>query len=213
MTRPLMLDLFCGAGGTGMGWFLAGFDVIGVDRYPQPEYPFRFIQADIRDIKPRWNRFAAVSAGPPCQAHTKARHMHQDNEYACYIEDTRALVMDSGLPYIIENVPGAPLINPVMLCGSMFNLGSRTMELRRHRLFEMNWSLPRVPLDRCGRRTAISVIGRSGLYWDGDRDRHVSRWHAAEVMGMPWVRRGESVSQAIPPAYTAFLGYHLRKWV
>lgn len=233
MTRPILLDLFCGAGGAGMGYFLAGFDVIGIDINPQPEYPFHFIQADIMRARIPWHKVKAVHASPPCQVHSITASINKrfgPTKHVDLVPQTRRMLDRSGLPYIIENVPGAPLIDPVTLCGSMFNLHTRDYELKRHRLFESNITLPQ-PACQCGskravsvmgahgtyRRSAVSVAGHGGLY----RQKGVSsrgesmppRGLCVQLMGMPWVTKFNGLAQAIPPAYTAFLGYWLRKQI
>src|SRR5581483_312695 len=123
-----------------MGYYRAGFDVVGVDTKPQPHYPFRFIQADALEylrLGPiSW--YAAVHASPPCQAHTSLRGMWNAKEHVDLIPPTRELLRKTGLPYVIENVPGAPMDAQVMLCGSAFGLGIPGAQLRRHRLFELS---------------------------------------------------------------------------
>ena len=215
-----------------MGYFLAGFDVIGIDINPQPEYPFKFIQADIMRAKIPWHKVQAVHASPPCQVHSVTASMNRmrPSKHKDLIEPTRTMLEATGLPTIIENVPGAPLLDPVMLCGSMFNLHTKYYELKRHRLFESNVGLTQ-PQDRCGskravsvfemhgsyRRSAVSVIGHGGLY----RRRGVSargestppRGLCIQLMGMPWVTRFAGLAQAIPPAYTAYLGRWMREYI
>jgi len=127
------LDLFCGAGGASMGLSIAGYDVTGVDASPQPSYPFKFIQADALTRIPKV--FDLIWASPPCQAFTayKRRPGHV-SPAENLIPQVRQILQDSGIPYIIENVPGAPLEDPFMLCGSMFDL-----DVRRHRIFETSF--------------------------------------------------------------------------
>lgn len=122
----------------------------------------------------------------------------------------------SGLPYVIENVPGAPLLDPVTLCGSMFGLGTTVpgfgkqwFELKRHRLFETNWGPVRVPTDKCGKHGAISVFGKGGkVHWSG-MDWHAGKDACNRAMGTPWIRSQRGVSQAIPPVFTSFLAVQL----
>lgn len=234
MVRPLLLDLFCGAGGAAMGYFLAGFEIIGIDINPQPEYPFRFIQADVLTARIPWHKIDAVHASPPCQIHSVTASMsagRSTRQHVNLIPETRRMLVRSGKPYIIENVPGAPLIDPVLLCGSMFNLHTHNYELKRHRLFESNMEFIQ-PDCQCGnkravstkyahgsyRKSAVSVLGHGGLYRkvgeygkQGRRESTPPRGLCVQLMGMPWVTRYDALAQAIPPAYTAWLGYWLRK--
>lgn len=221
--RPRLLDLFCGAGGAAMGYHRAGFDVLGVDINPQPRYPFPFMQADALKILEHWwiqqevGAFQAIHASPPCQAHTSLNVMWNAREHADLVGPTRDLLRQTGLPYVIENVVGAPLIEPFRLCGSSFGLGTDTHELRRHRLFETNWGIGLVP--PCGHST-MPVLG---IYGDHARDRRRARsvedgqFRAAEglalareALGIPWANWRE-LSQAIPPAFTEWIGERLIK--
>ena len=138
-SKPRLLDLFCGAGGCSVGYYRAGFEVVGVDIVPQPNYPFEFYQADALgfDFDPGW--FHAVHASPPCQAYSSLRGF-TTTEYPQLIEYVRELLIQTGLPYVIENVVGAPLINPIRLCGSSFGL-----KVWRHRLFETSFQIPLLP--------------------------------------------------------------------
>ena len=141
--RPRLLDLFCGAGGAAVGYHRAGFDVVGVDITPQPNYPFEFVQADALDcarlvIRCGTATFDAIHASPPCQAYIAAcRRATSAADHPDLIGPTRELLQATGLPYVIENVARRPAASTaVLLCGSMFGLG-----VRRHRLFETNWPL------------------------------------------------------------------------
>lgn len=140
MTRPRALDLFCGAGGAAMRLHRAGFDVVGVDIKRQPRYPFQFIQGDALALPVRLEDFDLVWASPPCQAHTALSKMWNAREHVDRIPETRALLVKSGVPYVIENVPGAPLKASLRLCGTMFDLRTPCgAELRRHRYFESSF--------------------------------------------------------------------------
>ena len=146
MTRPRLLDVYSCAGGASMGYHRAGFDVVGVDIDPQPNYPFEFIQGDALGILADLDfvkSFDAVHASPPCQAKSTVTPKHSRSSYAELIAPTRDLLIAAGLPYVIENVQGAvkDLRNPVRLCGSSFLL-----DVRRHRFFETNWNLEAPPL-------------------------------------------------------------------
>ncbi|HJT92947.1 MAG TPA: DNA cytosine methyltransferase [Mycobacterium sp.] len=223
MSRPLLLDLFCGAGGAAMGYHRAGFDVIGVDVAPQPHYPFTFIQADALDVLENGEASApyregrqmcevvAVHASPPCQQFTAYRRKGHGvgDGYANLIPAIRKLLLAAGLPYVIENVEQArsELRDPVKLCGSMFGL-----DVQRHRLFESNvridqprcdhsvWA-PRFPpaTNRANQRKTVEVgVWRIPL--------HIQ----SAAMGIDWMTR-EELSQAIPPAYTGHVGRQLLK--
>ena len=215
-----LLDLFCCEGGAGTGYAQAGFDVVGVDIAPQPRYPFEFHQADaIEYVTQHWREFDAIHASPPCQAYSITKHSH-GKEHPDLLEPTRAALVATGLPYIIENVVGAPLIDPVLLCGTMFNLSAIDVDgeplvLQRHRLFESNvWLMSAGGCSHDGRRVA-------GVY-GGGRHRNVSDRDSpsrrggytplgsvrAELMDMPWATQ-HGLTQAIPPAYTEFLGRQL----
>ena len=220
MTRPLILDLFCGAGGAAKGYHDAGFDVIGVDINPQPRYPYEFIQTDalavLRGMVARPDvaaQYAAIHASPPCQAYSTTASLH-NNDYPRLIEPVRELLQATGLPYIIENVAGArrDLHNPITLCGSSFCLG-----VRRHRLFETHgFEVGMVP--PCAHHEQpepVDVTGtgasRTGPRLDGGggnsrKPRNLA--HAREVMGIDWMTRPE-LSEAVPPAFTRFIGERL----
>lgn len=203
-----LLDLFCGAGGCSMGYWRAGFEVVGVDNKPQKQYPFEFHQADALSFS--FSGFDAIHASPPCQAHCSLWKMWNAKKHVSLIEPTRRLLQKSGLPYVIENVPGAPLINPTVLCGTMFDLGCAGAELRRHRLFETNWPIQSVPHCRHGRYPLVI-----GVYGGHGRDRrrtkntqNFSTDRRREAMGISWMN-GTALSQAIPPAYTEWIGKQL----
>lgn len=229
--RPRLLDLFCGAGGAAVGYHRAGFEVVGVDIKPQKNYIFEFHQADALTFP--LEGFDVIHASPPCQRYTSLRAMWNRREHPDLVAPTRDRLQNSGLPWVIENVPGAPLINPVTLCGSMFRLGCEGAELRRHRLFETSFPLC-VPL-KCNHgwsgsdTTTIGVYGHAGgyskrqaycvigVYGGHGRDRrrrkngqHFPTAQRKEAMGINWMT-GQELSQAIPPAYTEFIGRQLMK--
>jgi DNA (cytosine-5)-methyltransferase 1 len=219
VNKPRLLDLFCCAGGAGMGYHRAGFEVVGVDIVARPRYPFEFIQSDALAIDPAWiaANFDAVHASPPCQGYTALRHAPGAKGAPQLIDQTRDLLNATGLPWIIENVEEArwAMRDPVLLCGTMFGLGAEGHELRRHRLFESNVSLS-VPACE---HTAAPVIGVYGGHARNRAAGHGGRgtrdvWAgghkgaASEAMGMDWATLHE-MSEAIPPAYTQFLGRQL----
>jgi DNA (cytosine-5)-methyltransferase 1 len=201
-----------------MGYHRAGFDVVGVDIVPQPHYPFEFHQADAMTYP--LDGFDAIHASPVCKlwssisrtAGALAIEKHVDQ-----ITPLRPILEASGLPYVIENVPGAPLVEPTRLCGSMFDL-----DVRRHRLFETNWHLrdhdwpcrhriwaKRYAPNRSDRRknpyalaSVVTVAGGGG----GGVGTRADDWRRA--MGIEWMTRDE-LAQAIPPAYTEWIGQRL----
>ena len=238
MSRPLLLDLFCGAGGAAVGYHRAGFDILGVDINPQPNYPFPFMQADALevlvgivelglngwskltywvDFNPRSRngpsgfparyRFDAIHASPPCQRYSQATNMHDKSKHPDLVGPVRSMLDTIGLPYVIENVEGAPLVDPVTLCGSMFGVE----RLRRHRLFETNWPLTG---SVCQHEILTDVLSVTGHGEGGSHRGGTKRgawWGQAErrkAMGIDWMNRGE-LAESIPPAYTEFVGAQL----
>ncbi len=204
---PRALDLFCGAGGAARGLQQAGFHVTGVDIKPQPRYAGDlFIQGDALDPPVRLGDFDFIWASPPCQAFVSLRWMHNAKQHENMIPPTRELLRVSGLPYVIENVPGAPLHGWLRLCGSMFDLGCDSAELRRHRLFEASFAML-APSCRHGvKECVIGVYGGHGR----DRRRTVNTrdFSVADrrrAMGIDWMT-GKELSEAIPPAYGEFIG-------
>jgi len=204
------LDLFCGAGGASMGLYQAGFEVLGADINPQPRYPFRFVQADALAVLANLSRGSNflgddfdpdfIWASPPCQKYSSATR-HLANDKPKLIEPVRQALHWFGLPYCIENTPGAPLINPVTLCGLSFGLN-----VKRHRLFETNF--PVTPME--------CVSGHPGDWFVifGHEVRSRRHGHAAgrknhladgrKAMQIDWMTRGE-LSEAIPPAYSRYI--------
>lgn len=203
-TRPKLLDLFCGAGGAAMGYHRAGFDVIGVDLHPQPRYPFAFVQADGTTYPFDW--CDVVHASPPCQKYSVQTKQHgTSGNHPDIVALIRGRLVESGLPWVIENVPGAPLLNPIVLCGSQFGW----TRLRRHRLFESNIRLLARPCDHSIQHDVISVTGNSGGSSNRDgaaRFGSTAVWR--DLMGIDWMT-GRELAEAIPPAYTEFIGRQL----
>jgi DNA (cytosine-5)-methyltransferase 1 len=204
-SKPRLLDLFCGAGGAAVGYHRAGFDVVGVDIKPQPNYPFEFWQADALDPT-IFYWFDAIHASPPCQAYSRARIL-RNREHPDLVAAVRDLLVATGLPYVIENVPGAPLRDPTVLCGTSFGLAADGFELRRHRLFET--SFPAMSLPCSHLLPALPIFGHSP---NGDFMRRYGRGFDASLryaaMGIDWMNRNE-LSEAIPPAYTEHIGGYL----
>jgi DNA (cytosine-5)-methyltransferase 1 len=225
------LDLFCKAGGASKGLSMAGFIVTGIDIEFQNNYPWpeRFIQKDALTITTAYLReFDFIWASPPCQAHSVMRRGRwQDRKHPDLIAPVRKMLMESGVPYCIENVCGAPLVNPIMLCGSMFGLQTKHgSQLRRHRLFECSFFV-RQPECKHNKGSVIGVYGggqhpgrripatigvygnsgcssnRDGLQMFGTQDRR-------DAMGIQWMT-GKELSQAIPPAYSKYIAEQFLK--
>jgi len=234
MTRPRLLDLFCGAGGAAMGYHRAGFDVIGVDNRPQPRYPFEFIKADALSYLayPLRAHVDAIHASPPCQAYSITKSLHS-REHPDLLAPTRALLQQSGLPWVIENVPGAPMDTHVILCGTMFGLVlGDEWELWRHRWFETSGFFMLTPpcqhngsafaayggyfgttpgaRYRAKQRRALGVYGNGGgpSHHHTPKGSKASIAEARELMGIDWMNTAE-IQQAIPPAYTEYIGRQL----
>lgn len=238
-SRPLLLDLFCCAGGAALGYYHAGFKVVGVDLNPQPNYPFEFMQADALSLNPitLGYGFDAIHASPPCQAYSALRSLHKTREYVDLIDQTRDLLEQTGLPYVIENVEQARkrMRNPILICGSMFD---PVMDVKRHRLFEANWPLedPQWPcrhslwdfryrsLDQRKKKGSrvVQVHGGSqhvreyalsrvvGVH--GHENYTGERELRERAMGIDWMTPHE-LTQAIPPAYTELVGTQLLAWI
>jgi DNA (cytosine-5)-methyltransferase 1 len=234
--RPRLLDLFCGAGGCSVGYARAGFEVVGVDIAPQPNYPYEFHQAhaaellrDLLDAKSTWSGsqqrrmwllsdFDAIHASPPCQAHVKGfaavnRARGRELGHTDLIAGIRELLIETSLPYVIENVEGAPLLNPVKLCGSSFGLA-----VQRHRLFESNVALMAPPCAHHLQREA-----KYPTNWRPNGEKRLAKvvqvyGNAAgtdlwpDAMGIYWMTT-EELAEAIPPAYTEHVGGYLRTQV
>jgi DNA (cytosine-5)-methyltransferase 1 len=212
-----LLDLFCGAGGAAVGYHRAGFDtIVGVDIEPQPHYPFEFVQADaLTYCAAHGAEFDAVHASPPCQAYTGMRNItlarfgHVTTEHPDMIAETRRVLEQTGKSWVIENVKNSPLRTQVILCGVSFGL-----QTARHRYFESSVLLLALP---CAHYSAKYTIGVYGSRPDG---RRVSYRHhrlgriakgieeGRDVMGIDWMDWGE-LTQAVPPAYTEFIGAQL----
>lgn len=199
-----LLDLFCGAGGAGMGYHRAGFEVVGVDLAPQPRYPFAFVQGDALEyVAAHGHEFDAIHASPPCQGYSPMRHLPwlRGREYPLLIDATRAALQATGKLWVIENVAHAPL-NGALLCGAALGL-----PLSRHRRFESNILLlfppcPGHPTAYSGKQTMSKYGGGAGVMGvpPGVSPR--------DALGIDWMTNHE-MRQAIPPAYTEYIGRQL----
>lgn len=218
--RPRLLDLFCGAGGAAgppdqSSGYSKYFDCVGVDIVDQPRYPFDFHRADaldtLRCLAHGWEvdgyrlrDFDAIHASPPCQAFTRARSI-RGRDHPDLLTPTRELLNATGLPWVIENVPGAPMRTDFLMCGTVFGLTTR-----RHRMFEVSWGpvLEWHPPCVEHKDAPVFVFGHTG---GGGGKRKGPTWTKAEweeAMGIDWMTRDE-LAQAIPPAYTEFIGAQL----
>jgi len=204
MGRPKLLDLFCGAGGASMGYYRAGFEVEGVDIKPQPHYPFEFHQADALEFP--LEGYDAYHASPPCQLWSKSAKQwrKQGKVYPDYITPIRWRFFEIHCLYVIENVKEAPLIQPMILNGADFGIN-----IHRKRAFETNFHIP-FNLN-CQSKRPLKM-GRSPA--DGDVVQPVGHFagvgYVAKEMGLDGLTQGE-LSQAIPPAYTEYIGKYLLK--
>lgn len=207
--KPVLLDLYCGAGGMAKGFKDAGFYVVGVDIKFQPHYPGdEFIQADALEfLKTDLSRFHVHHASPKCQGFSTATRFHRGayQKHENHIPDVRKVFSKTGKPYIIENVSGAPLLKSVMLCGTMFGL-----RVRRHRYFETNFWLQEMAHPRICRKKLIKIAGPSAIakedeYWCVG-GHFGEKYEAALAMGIDWMHTQEEIGQAIPPAYAEWIG-------
>ena len=195
-----LLDLFCGAGGAGMGYSRAGFEVVGVDINPQPNYPFEFHQADAFDyLREHASEFDVIHASPPCQAYSESTPITTKHKHPKLITLCHKLFIETGKPYIIENVEGSRryLKNPLMLCGSMFGLG-----VWRHRYFEVYPTFFMSP-STCQHNGHPVTINPPANARKNQGKRNFENEKVA--IGIDWMDKKE-ISQAIPPAYTEFIG-------
>lgn len=213
MNKPRLLDLFCKAGGCTKGYQRAGFYVVGVDIEPQPRYVGdEFVQADALDyVAIHGHEFDAIHASPPCQGYSDLRH-RTGKVYPMLIGAVRSLLVATGKPYVIENVEGAPLLNPIVLCGSMFD----GLRVRRHRLFESSLFMLQ-PGHNCThirvfthdkRKAHHGLLNQDEAFVQVTGGGNCSVDNARSAMGIDWMSKAE-LNEAIPPAYTEWIGQHL----
>jgi DNA (cytosine-5)-methyltransferase 1 len=210
-----LLDLFCGAGGAAAGYVAAGFEVLGVDIDPQPNYPYEFIQADALEFVAATRfvqrSFDAIHASPPCQAFSDLQKQNK-RSYPELVGPVRDLMAQTGLPYVIENVEGAPLRNPIVLCGTMFP----PLRVIRHRLFEANFALealaehPKHPLvfTHDKRKAHHGKLDQNTAFVQVTGGGNCTVANKLDAMGIDWMT-GHEVNEAIPPAYTQWVGWQL----
>ena len=205
-----LLDLFCGVGGASVGYAHAGFEVHGVDLKHGKRYPFTYLRANVLDVLRDDNfiqQFDVIHASPPCQTHSITQHLRnaqgKTTSKVDLIPQTRAALIASGKPYIIENVVGSPLINPIQLCGSSFGL-----QVRRHRLFESNMKLQGSECNHKAQGRPVGVYGSLNDEIPNGGKTAKTIGEARIAMGIDWAIWTELV-EAIPPAFTKYLGHQV----
>ena len=222
MSKPRLLDLFCGAGGCARGYADAGFEVVGVDIAPQPHYPYTFIQADALAFLDTadLSEFDAIHASPPCQGYSRSlslARIHGTKEHPLLIGEVRKRLEATGKPWVIENVEGADLPDAVELCGSMFGL-----PIRRHRWFSSSEMIfAPGPCQHTkgfynpigGKIRGYGTLASGKTYQDNrgatrKREGYYKLAIGHSAMGINWMSLNE-LSQAIPPAYTRWIGEQL----
>lgn len=210
MSKPRVLDLFCGAGGSAWGYQLAGFEVHGVDIEAQPRYPFLIWYGDVPTLElHHLQGYDLIHASPPCQRYSDLAHRNGNaDEHPDLIGLTRELLEASRVPWIIENVEGAPLRDPVMLCGTMFP-GLRVL---RHRLFEASFPIeqpahPDHPLvfTHDKRKAHYGKLNQDESFVQVTGGGNCTVANARDAMGIDWMTKAE-INEAIPPAYTKWIG-------
>lgn len=209
--RPVLLDLGCGAGGAAFGYTAVGFRVVGVDIAPQPRYPYEFHRGDMLTFP--LDSYAYIHASPPCQHYSDlARRNGNAHEWPDLISPVRERLMATDATWVIENVEGAPLIDPVTLCGTMFP-GLRVL---RHRLFESNVALITPPhkshplvftYDR--RKAHYGKLNQDTSYVQVTGGGNCTVANKRAAMGIPWMA-GAELNEAIPPDYAAWIGGQLK---
>jgi len=213
MPKPRLLDLFCCAGGAAMGYHRAGFEVVGVDIKPQPHYPFEFHQGDALTYP--LDGFDAYHASPPCQDYSVTKTLLQGNEYPRLIVPVTQRFKESNRPYVVENVVGSEIppqrtldgINGVLLCGTSFG-----MNIKRHRLFETSFPVPTLEHNH-----SLPIID---IYGDKPRLARMREIFPQSIgadlevfwknhIGVTWMKHRDEWREAIPPAYTEYIGKYL----
>jgi DNA (cytosine-5)-methyltransferase 1 len=232
-----LLDLFCGAGGAAKGYADAGFEVVGVDKDPQPNYPYEFVQADALEVldrliadrgvfirmSPWWvlrrREIAGIHASPPCQRDSGASKSWngRPNDHPDLIGPTQERLRRTGLPYVLENVTGArhKLRSPIMLCGTMFP----GLRVTRHRYFEIDGFDVPVPLHgkhplhytRDKRKPHYGKLDEWEAFVMVNGGGNCSKAAAADAMGIDWPMTKHDLNEAIPPAYTEHIGEFLMR--
>lgn len=200
-----------------MGYSQAGFEVVGVDISPQPNFPFEFVEADALSLSSKFLRsFDVIHASPPCQSYSDlAKRNRNADAWPRLIEPVREMLKKSRRPFVIENVEGAPLVDPIVLCGTMFP-GLRVI---RHRLFESNVPLVaphhgKHPLvfTHDKRKAHYGMLNQDTAFVQVTGGGNCSIKNARDAMGIQWMTKNE-LNESIPPAYTKYLGTQIRKYI
>ncbi len=211
---PLLLDAFCGAGGAAVGYWRAGFNVLGCDNRPQPRYPFPMVEMDAIEFIRQFGPYAdAIHASPPCQTYSTTYHLPNVGAYPDLVATTRQVLQDTGRPYVIENVPGAPLQASLSLSGDMFGL-----RVVRKRLFECRPHIappalalqPIIPRTSTKSSRGYSSFARGASHITVAGNNYVPE-DGQLAMGIYWMTNRDELSESIPPAYTEYIGAHLRR--
>lgn len=216
-----VLDLFCGGGGISVGYFNAGFEVVGVDVEPQRYYPFEFIQKSVFDLDLDYMKsFDLIHASPPCQAYSFSTQWIRNKglkQYLDLVQVTRNLLESTGKPYVIENVPGAPLRKDLVLCGDMFDLG-----VIRHRHFEIK-GFKVQQLKHIKHKGMVADGSKMGVYGGNPRNARTRKRYTVashmtgtlaqwkNAMGIFWINNKHILAQAIPPKYSEYIGKQFLK--
>lgn len=210
-----VLDLFCGAGGSAMGLHQAGFEVIGIDIENQIDYPFKFIKTDVINYKDV-DDYDLIWASPPCQAYCYGSN-EAKSKHPQLIEKTRNMLSKLKIPYVIENIPTAPIRKDLLLCGEMFNL-----KVIRHRIFEIKGFEVIQPIHKKHRGTiaegyyyGVYTGGKCGCWGDNEKRKRVKigtvkDWQ--DAMGIDWIHDRKMLAQAIPPSYSRYIGESFKSW-
>ena len=219
MTRPLLLDLFCGAGGCSEGYRRAGIDVVGVDINPQPRYRFPFVQGDALEALSdliagdeittlygadyRVSEFSAIHASPCCQRYSEATPKALRENHPDLVGPVRLLLEQTDIPWVIENVPGSPLRADVILRGGQFGL-----DVDRERWFECSWPVFGLLPSPLHDGVILNTMRSNHGPFVRKHGRVPTRAEIGLAMGIDWMR-GDEIKQAIPPAYTEWIGRQL----
>ncbi len=202
-------------GGAGVGYKRAGFEVVGVDIDPQPNYPLTFVQADALTLDPDFlSSFDVIHASPPCQSYSDlAKRNGNADAWPRLVEPVREMLRATGRPYVIENVQGAPLLDPMILCGTMFP----ELRVLRHRLFESNIALVAPPHKRHPlvfthdkRKSHYGKLDQDTAYVQVTGGGNCSIANARDALGIDWMTKGE-LNESIPPVYTEYIGHQFMR--